>query len=166
MGKQFMFAALNLNQSDVRFFGMLAQTAPPEPPAAPKPAPRPGASNAAKPPAAKPNAADASPTVPVRLLPAELLAGTPTLIVPSDTVNAFVATDYPLVIATDHDGIVRAIVVAPDNALVMGGMVEQLAQHIVSHWPPPPHAGPPVFKAPPGSIPPPAPPPGVQVGPK
>jgi hypothetical protein len=175
MGKQFMFAALNLNQTDVRFFGMLAQTAPPTPPVAPPakappPTPKPGAaSHTAKPPSKPASAGDAPTTPPVRPLPAELLAGTPTLIVPSETVDTFLATDYPLVVATDHDGIVRALIVAPNTALQPGGLAEQLAQHIVSHWPPPPHTGPPVFKAPsklpPGSMPTPIPPPGVTVVP-
>lgn len=169
MGRQFMYAALSLNQNDLRFFGMLAQTAPPVA-ATPKSAPlttRLGATHTAKPPAAKAEAPAAALTALPKPTPADLLAGTPTLIVPSETVDSFVATDYPLVIATDHDGIVRALIVAPDTALVAGGLVEQLAEHILSHWPPPPPKGATVSKTPPGSISPPPPlPPGTQDGPK
>jgi hypothetical protein len=140
MGKQFMFAALNLNQSDLRFFGMLAQTAPPAAPPAVAPrktaaAAKPGAAHTAKPTTAKSDAN--TPSLATQPTPAEILAGTPTLIVPSETVDAFVATDYPLVIATDHDGVVRALIVAPKTALQPGGLVEQLAQHILMHWPTP-----------------------------
>jgi len=158
-----MYAALSLNQNDLRFFGMLAQTAPPvaaTPPAPAKPAApqRAGTTRVAKTPTAKADAPASAPTVLPKPTPAELLAGTPTLIVPSETVDTFVATDYPLLIGTDHDGIVRAIIVAPDTALVPGGLVEQLAEHILSHWPPPPPKGATALKTPPGTEPPPPPP--------
>lgn len=65
------------------------------------------------------------------------LAGTPTLVVPNETLSAFAATDFPLIVATDHDGIIRAIQVAPDDALAPGGDIDQLVHHIVDTWPPP-----------------------------
>jgi hypothetical protein len=70
-------------------------------------------------------------------IPAQLLMGTPTLIVPPETLNTFVATDFPLLIATDHNGIVRYIQTAPDNALVPGGLAEQIVDRITDQWPPP-----------------------------
>ena len=65
--------------------------------------------------------------VSVRPIPAVLLLNTPTLIVPMETLNTFVANDFPLIIATDHDGIVRYIRPASDNALVEGGLIDQIA---------------------------------------
>lgn len=73
--------------------------------------------------------------VSVRPIPSELLLSTPTLIVPAGTLNTFVATDFPLIIATDLDGIVRYIRPAPDNALVPGGLIEQIAERILEQWP-------------------------------
>jgi hypothetical protein len=163
MGKQFMFAALNLNQSDVRFFGMLAQTSPPAPDAKPATV-KAAAPHIARPGAARADASAAPVKAPAKPTPAELLSGTPTLIVPSETVDAFVATDFPLVIATDHEGIVRAMIVAPQTALVPGGLVEQLAAHILSRWPPPAKV-PAAAKAPAASTTPP-PPPRAQAGPE
>jgi hypothetical protein len=67
--------------------------------------------------------------------PAEVLMGTPTLIVPPATVDTFVATDFPLIIATDFRGIVRYIQPAPDNALVRDGLIDQLAERVTQQWP-------------------------------
>jgi hypothetical protein len=65
------------------------------------------------------------------------LAGTPTVVVPNETLNTFTATDFPLLIVLDHDGIIRAILVAPEDALAPGGDVDQLVHHVVDTWPPP-----------------------------
>ncbi len=65
------------------------------------------------------------------------LEGTPTVAVPNETLNSFVATDFPLLIVVDHDGIIRALQVAPEDALTPGGDIDQLAHHIADTWPPP-----------------------------
>jgi hypothetical protein len=54
-----------------------------------------------------------------------------------ETLNTFVATDFPVIVATDHDGIVRYIRPAPDNALVQGGLIDQIAERILDQWPAP-----------------------------
>lgn len=70
--------------------------------------------------------------------PEDLLRKTPTLVVPPETLNVFAASDFPILIATDHDGIIRLLYpAAPNNALVQDGIVDQLTLHILSHWPPP-----------------------------
>jgi hypothetical protein len=51
-------------------------------------------------------------------------------------VNTFGATDFPLIVVTDHRGIVRYIQPAPDNALVHDGLVDQLALRVAEQWPP------------------------------
>jgi hypothetical protein len=73
----------------------------------------------------------------VKPVPAQLLMGTPTLIVPPAMLDTFVATDFPLIIATDYEGVVRYIQIAPDNALVPGGLAEQIVDRITEQWPEP-----------------------------
>jgi hypothetical protein len=69
--------------------------------------------------------------------PVDQLRGTPTLIVAPSTLASFAATDFPFLIATDHQGIIRLILpAAPDNALVSGGAINQLTSHIIAEWPP------------------------------
>ena len=144
MNPQFVSAMGVLNQKGVRFYALLAQ-ANPRPPAvkdAPKLPVKAGLPTVAKS-GKTPGAPGTTAEVPhvelqlsVKPTPAELLVGTPTLIVPPETLTTFVATDFPLLIATDHQGIVRYIQPAPENALVSGGIVEQIADRIVEQWPP------------------------------
>jgi hypothetical protein len=41
--------------------------------------------------------------------PDSLLEGTQTIVVPNETLDAFAATDFPLIVAADHNGIIRTI---------------------------------------------------------
>ncbi|MCU1323636.1 MAG: hypothetical protein JWM43_3285 [Acidobacteriaceae bacterium] len=72
---------------------------------------------------------------------ADQLLGTPTLVVAPATLSSFAASDFPFLIATDHDGIIRLILpAAPENGLVAGGAIDQLTAHILENWPlAPPH---------------------------
>jgi hypothetical protein len=140
VGKNFMDAATRLNKSGIYFYALLSQ-AEPNPPI-PKQAPKlplrstaSGVTKAAKPPGASSQTPHVDLDVSVKPTPAAILMGTRTLIVPLQTVDTFVATDFPLIIATDHDGIVRYIRPAPDNALVSGGLVDQIAVRILEQWP-------------------------------
>jgi hypothetical protein len=144
VGQNFTAAATRLNKSGIYFYALLSQ-ADPHPPV-PKEAPKlplkpstPGGAKAGKPAtaAAKPETPHADIQISVKPIPAAILMGTPTLIVPLETMNTFVATDFPLIIATDHDGIVRYIRPAPDNALVTGGLMDQIADRILEQWPAP-----------------------------
>jgi hypothetical protein len=66
----------------------------------------------------------------------EQLRKTPTLVVSPGVLADFNATDFPFLIATDRDGIIRLMMpAAPDNALVQGGIVDQMTQTILSTWP-------------------------------
>jgi hypothetical protein len=66
----------------------------------------------------------------------EQLRKTPTLVVPAKVLEEFDATDYPFLIATDREGIIRLMVpAAPENALVQGGVVDQIASTIMVRWP-------------------------------
>lgn len=71
----------------------------------------------------------------VKSTAATLLVGTPTFVVPTSTLNNFVATDFPLLIVADHNGIVRWLQVTPDNAMDPGGLVDQVASHVAKQWP-------------------------------
>ena len=141
MGGKFVPVAKSLSDNHTRFVALLAQAAAP-PAAKPPPAkpalkmPAPGTSKEAKPAqSSKGETAHVNILMNVRPTAALLLSGTPTLAVPNETLNTFVATDFPLLIVTDHDGIVRAILTAPENALEPEGLTELLAQHVMEHWP-------------------------------
>jgi hypothetical protein len=68
---------------------------------------------------------------------AELLQGTPTLVIAGDVPETlFAATDFPLLVVTDHNGIIRFVQVAPDNAFAAGSLVDQLATRVATLWPP------------------------------
>jgi hypothetical protein len=64
------------------------------------------------------------------------LRKTPTLVVAPSTLEEFDANDFPFLIATDHDGIIRLLVpAAPSNALKQNGPIDQIADTIRQHWP-------------------------------
>jgi hypothetical protein len=132
MGFQFPPAAERLKGKGVHFYALLAQASAPPPPAGSPAKPSPVA-------VSKPTAARAlDPLQPVRKpTAAEYLIGTPTLVVPNETLNAFVATDFPLILVTDHRGIVRAIQIAPQNALAPNGLVDLIVSHVLDQWPSP-----------------------------
>jgi hypothetical protein len=68
---------------------------------------------------------------------ADQLRGTPSLVVAPSTLADVNATDFPFLIATDHDGIIRLMVTnLPDNALVKDGPVDQIIDNILANWPP------------------------------
>jgi hypothetical protein len=68
---------------------------------------------------------------------AVLLVGTPTFIVSTQTLDQFAADDFPLIVVADHHGIIRWVQVASDNALLPGGSVDQIVDHVIHQWDPP-----------------------------
>jgi len=61
----------------------------------------------------------------------------------------FGAADFPFLIATDHNGVIRLLYpAAPNNSLVEGGIVDQIATSILAVWPPKVTKGPPAPQAP------------------
>jgi hypothetical protein len=69
------------------------------------------------------------------------LRGKPTLVVAPSTLADFNAGDFPFLIATDHDGVIRLMVpAAPYNALKRDGPIDQIVSFIAARWPPPPSA--------------------------
>ncbi len=68
--------------------------------------------------------------------PDELLRGTPTLTVPASVpLSTFASTDFPLLLVTDHEGRIRFLGVAPDNAFAEGSLADQLLARIAGIWP-------------------------------
>jgi hypothetical protein len=78
---------------------------------------------------------------------ADQLRKTQTLVVAPSTLTEFNANDFPFLIATDHNGVIRLMVsAAPNNALNQNGPIDQLTDFINARWPPPlssPHPAPP-----------------------
>jgi hypothetical protein len=71
--------------------------------------------------------------------PEVLLKGTPTLIVPNETLTDFAATDYPLIIAAGRNGMVRWMQRASEHALDSDGDIDRIVNQVLAHWPPEPH---------------------------
>jgi hypothetical protein len=128
MTKQLLPTLYRVSESQIHLYALLAGATPPVT-AAPKPGVRPKPSM----PAIKPSSEPQPPETPQT--PAEQLRGTPTLIVPSQTLAQFAATDFPLLIATDPKGIIRFIQPANETALNPGDFLDQITAHIVQQWP-------------------------------
>ena len=135
MGSQFMPAFLRLGQYDVIFSALLAQAAPPPAPASAKPKPT-----------TSPKAThflSATPSTPTDLTqtrpktPVELLVNTPTFVVSNDTLKSLAVTDFPFLVVTDHEGIIRFLQPAPENVLVPGGLADQVIARVMEQWPAP-----------------------------
>ena len=110
---------------DIHLYGLLAQPHPPPVPVATIPRRR-GAASSVETPAAT----DTTPTA------ADLLRGTPTLVVAATLpTTAFAATDFPLLVVTDHEGRIRYADTAPENAFVPGSLVDQIVTRVVELWP-------------------------------
>ncbi|RSL15497.1 hypothetical protein EDE15_0986 [Edaphobacter aggregans] len=139
MGPQLMGALSRITQFDGHFFALLAQ-ATPFPTPTPIPArTKPASAKAARflPSSAAPDAAlDQAQSLPKT--PAELLRGTPTLVVSNDILTRFAANDFPVLIVTDHNGIIRFLQTAPENVLVSGGLADQVVARVIEQWPAPP----------------------------
>jgi hypothetical protein len=73
----------------------------------------------------------------VKPTPAALLAGTPTFAVPANTLDKFAASDFPLIIVADRDGIIRVIQPANETVVYPGGQIDQFADHVSQLWPAP-----------------------------
>ena len=121
---------------NVRFFPLLAQANPPERQNNSSLRNVPLATKTAKATLAQSQRLHVDQQLSLKSTPDSRLEGTPTIVVPKETLDSFAATDFPLVIATDHSGIVRWIQPAQDDALEPGGDIDQIIQHILATWPP------------------------------
>ena len=115
-------AAVTRHAGFIQIYGLLADDPPPPPPA-----------KSTHPIAAPAKVSDTPKSAP------DQLRGTPSLVVAPSTLADFDATDFPFLIATDHNGIIRLTSPdLPDNALVKDGPVDQIIDTILANWPPPP----------------------------
>jgi hypothetical protein len=125
-------ALLRQSERNVHMYGLLADH--PSQPA--KPAPHPTAAHHAITQDAHPAEPSEQPETPRSA--EDQLRGTPTLVVDPSTLAEFNANDFPFLIATDSDGVIRLMVsAAPDNTLVKDGPVDQIVDTIADGWPPP-----------------------------
>lgn len=130
LSRQILPTLYRINGGDtdeVHLYALLAQTAPPVA-APPKLTPKSTLT--------KPKSATDVPAPPEQpKTAADQLRGTPTLIVPLETLTQFAAADFPLLIATDSKGIIRFIQPAGENALNQGDFLDQIAAQIAKQWP-------------------------------
>jgi hypothetical protein len=134
----FAAASQRLRANGVRFFALLAQSEPP-PKEFPKDVTKTKGNHA---PVNTMDHARLNPNIPltelqlqVKPTAAALMVGTPTFVVPTHTLDDFAATDFPLVVVADHDGIIRSIQFAADNPLAPGGFVDQVVDRVIALWP-------------------------------
>jgi hypothetical protein len=134
--------ALSRLGGNVRIYSLLADNPPPAPPhAATTAKPQPASSaNRIHHPTSREAADQPAPAPPDKPEPsksaADQLRGTPTLVVAPSTLASLTANDFPFLIATDHDGIIRLLLpAAPENAFVRGGAIDQITTHIATEWP-------------------------------
>ena len=121
-----------LSEKNIHIYGLLADNPPP-------PAPKPIPATHYRRPTQSQRETLAALDKPEPPSAADQLRGTPSLVVAPSTLNDFAADDFPFLIATDHDGIIRLLLPAvPDNAFVVGGTIDQLTTQITKEWPAPP----------------------------
>ncbi len=129
---QIVPALARLDGSDVHIYAMLADDSPPPPTPLKSPAQPPP--TRARRPTSQP--APEKPEPEPAKSPADRLRGTPTFIVAPKTLTTFGAADFPFLIATDKDGIIRLLLpAAPENAFDSGAAADQIAAHIAQSWP-------------------------------
>jgi hypothetical protein len=126
---------VRLNENNIHIYGLLADDPPPP---APVPTPKPIPSHSHRPTQSQ-QEAPASPDKPEPpLSAADQLRGTFSFVVAPSTLTDFAADDFPFLIATDHDGIIRLLLpAAPDSAFVVGGAIDQITTQIAKEWPAP-----------------------------
>lgn len=127
IGKDFPQTVFQVEGNEAYLFGLMAQTLPPATKVtvgSGEPQPRPG--------------------------PRELLAETPTVVVPPGVLTQFAAEDFPLLIMTDSHGVVRLLQSVSDDVLQPGGTLDTAVSRVGKTWPlnpPKPAAAPPASPA-------------------
>ena len=132
MSKAIAPTLVRLHESNVHIYGLLADNPPP-------PTSKPTPSTHNRRPAQTQQETLTTLDKPDPPSAADQLRGTPSLVVAPSTLTDFAAADFPFLIATDHDGIIRLLLPAvPDNAFVFGGAIDQITTQITTEWPAPP----------------------------
>jgi hypothetical protein len=126
LAQQILPTLYRVSENEVHVYALLAQPAPPvsaPPSTSSRPVGRPRAT------ATDPSQPESPKTA------AQLLRGTPTIIVSPATLTQFAVTDFPLLIATDSKGIIRFIQPASETTLNPGDFFDQITMHIAKQWP-------------------------------
>ena len=126
LGPQLWTGMTRLGMNDVHLYGLLAEATPDK--AAllnVSVASAPSGKHAAPP--------KAQPALPKSA--AEQLLHTPSLVVPTATLDTFAAADFPFLIVVDHAGIVRFAGPAPETLLADGDFVDRVTERVASSWP-------------------------------
>ena len=134
MGSQFMPALYRIGQYDVHFYALLAQASAPPAATSPPQKNRPISTKSTR---FLPSSGALTASSDRPKTPAEELRGTPTLIVSNDILTRFAVTDFPFLIVTDHEGIIRFLQPAPENVLTAGGLADQVITRVIEQWPVP-----------------------------
>ncbi|HEY1742667.1 MAG TPA: hypothetical protein VGG18_05835 [Granulicella sp.] len=129
MGSQFPETVFTVAGHEAYLYGLLAQTVPPRKPVLPSP------SSTTK-------DAPASTIVyhPSGYAPSDAanqLRETPTIVVEPALLDQFAATDVPLLILTDPQGIVRVVQPVGEDALAPGSTVDSAIARVGAQWPSP-----------------------------
>lgn len=119
---------------EVRLLSLIAQAEPPAKPAEAAVKNVPLSQKAAKAALAQSQSLHVDQQLTVRSSPDSLLEGTPTVVVPTATLSEFAADDFPLVVVTDRNGIVRWIQRASDNTFAGEGEIDKIVQHVLQVW--------------------------------
>lgn len=120
MGKDFPQTVFQVERSEAYLYGLMAETLTP---------------------ATKVKVAQGE--APRRPSPREMLAETPTIVVPPSVLTQFAAEDFPLLILADSHGIVRIVQSVGEDALQPGGTLDSAVGLVARTWPlnPPKPAG-------------------------
>jgi len=112
LGPQFAQTVFMVEGREAYLYALLAETLPPKP--------------------KRPPVKDAPPDPPT---PRELLAETPTVVVPPSVLTQFAADDFPFLIIADAHGIIRVIQPAAEDVLQPGGTLDSAVAVVGRTWP-------------------------------
>ena len=123
MGRQFPETVFIVADHEAYLYGLLAQTVPPRKPVLPS-------ADATTKEAPASTAYDPSDA-------ANQLRETPTIVVEPALLDQFAATDVPLLILTDAQGIVRVVQAVSEDAIEPSGTIDSAIARVGAQWPSP-----------------------------
>jgi len=126
MGRQFPETVFTVAGHEAYLYGLLAQTVPPRKPILPSTTKDAPASTVVY----NPSAFDPSDA-------ANLLRETPTIVVEPALLDQFAATDVPLLILTDAQGVVRVVQPVDEDAIARGSTIDSAIARVGTQWPSP-----------------------------
>jgi hypothetical protein len=110
LGPQLPQSVVLVEGREAYFYGLMAETAPPQP----KPV------------------KDAPPA---KSTPRDILAETPTVVVPPTVLSQFAADDFPFLIIVDAHGVIRVLQPVDEDSLAPGGTIDTAIARVGATWP-------------------------------